>query len=144
MKQLTWLILLLVGPWSSPDVEKRKKTVTLQGGLKYGVKNTEKMEMDNVEMKVLLREKLVVPEGAIIDTDLRPIGFIDRGLGYFEPRDVKAGSKVDGCYEVIKGLKVGEQIVISANFLIDSASNLKEALETTGTMPRTAHGSHER
>jgi Cu(I)/Ag(I) efflux system membrane fusion protein len=35
---------------------------------------------------------------------------------------------VDGYYEVIKGLKVGEQIVTSANFLVDSESNLKEAL----------------
>ncbi len=89
----------------------------------------------NVEIKVHLGHKLAVPEGAIIDTGLRQLAIIDKGNGYFEPREVKVGSKVDNYYEVIKGLKAGERVVTSANFLIDSESKLKEAVGGMAGMP---------
>jgi membrane fusion protein, copper/silver efflux system len=89
----------------------------------------------NVEIKVYLGQKLTVPEGAIIDTGLRQLAIIDKGNGYFEPREVKVGSKVDNYYEVIKGLKAGERVVTSANFLIDSESKLKEAVGGMAGMP---------
>jgi len=89
----------------------------------------------NVEIKVHLGSKLAVPEGAIIDTGIRQLAIIDKGSGYFEPREVKVGAKVDNYYEVIKGLKAGERVVTSANFLIDSESNLKEAVGGMAGMP---------
>jgi len=92
----------------------------------------------NVEIKVHLGHKLVIPEGAIIDTGLRQMAIIDKGSGYFEPREVKIGTKVDNYYEVIKGLKAGEKVVTSANFLIDSESKLKEAIGGVGS----AHAGH--
>jgi membrane fusion protein, copper/silver efflux system len=92
----------------------------------------------NVEIKIHLGQKLVVPEGAIIDTGIRQMAIIDKGSGYFEPREVKVGSKVDDYYEVIKGLKAGERVVTSANFLIDSESKLKEAMAGVGS----AHAGH--
>jgi Cu(I)/Ag(I) efflux system membrane fusion protein len=89
----------------------------------------------NVEIKVPLGQKLAVPEGAIIDTGVRQVAIIDKGNGYFEPREVKVGFKAEGYYEVIKGLKAGERVVTSANFLIDSESNLKEAVGGMAGMP---------
>jgi Cu(I)/Ag(I) efflux system membrane fusion protein len=89
----------------------------------------------NVEIKVRLGQKLAVPEGAIIDTGIRQLAIVDKGSGYFEPREVKVGSKVEGYYEVIKGLKAGERVVTSANFLIDSESKLKEAVGGMAGMP---------
>ncbi|MGQ9646824.1 MAG: efflux RND transporter periplasmic adaptor subunit [Thermodesulfobacteriota bacterium] len=86
----------------------------------------------NVEIKVHLGKTLAVPEGAIIDTGLRQMAIIDRGFGYFEPREVKVGAKVENYYEVIKGLKAGERVVTSANFLIDSESKFKEAVGGMG------------
>ena len=53
--------------------------------------------------------------------------------GYFEPREIKVGAKVEDYYEVIKGLKAGERVVTSANFLIDSESQLKEAMAGVGS-----------
>jgi len=94
----------------------------------------------NVEIKVHLGRKLAVPEGAIIDTGLRQIAIIDKGSGYFEPREVKVGAKVDDYYEVIKGLKAGERVVTSANFLIDSESKLKEAVGGMAGMEHAGHG----
>jgi Cu(I)/Ag(I) efflux system membrane fusion protein len=95
----------------------------------------------NVEIKVHLGSKLAVPEGAIIDTGLRQLAIIDKGSGYFEPREVKVGAKVDNYYEVIKGLKAGERVVTSANFLIDSESKLKEAMGGMA-MPGMEHAGH--
>ncbi len=89
----------------------------------------------NVEIKVQLGRKLAVPEGAIIDTGIRQLAIVDKGSGYFEPREVKVGVKVDNYYEVIKGLKAGEKVVTSANFLIDSESKLKEAVGGMAGMP---------
>lgn len=92
----------------------------------------------NVEIKVRLGQKLAVPEGAIIDTGIRQMAIVDKGSGYFEPREVKVGAKVDNYYEVIKGLKAGERVVTSANFLIDSESKLKEAMSGM-SMPGMEH-----
>ncbi|PIX24902.1 MAG: efflux RND transporter periplasmic adaptor subunit, partial [Deltaproteobacteria bacterium CG_4_8_14_3_um_filter_45_9] len=94
----------------------------------------------NVEIKVHLGQKLAVPEGAIIDTGLRQLAIVDKGSGYFEPREVKVGSKVEGYYEVIKGQKAGERVVTSANFLIDSESKLKEAVGGMAGMEHSGHG----
>jgi Cu(I)/Ag(I) efflux system membrane fusion protein len=95
----------------------------------------------NVEIKVHLGRKLAVPEGAIIDTGLRQLAIIDKGSGYFEPREVRVGAKVDNYYEVIRGLKAGERVVTSANFLIDSESKLKEAMGGMA-MPGMEHAGH--
>jgi Cu(I)/Ag(I) efflux system membrane fusion protein len=93
----------------------------------------------NAEIKVPLGQKLAVPEGAVIDTGLRQVAIVDKGSGYFEPREIKVGAKAENYYEVITGLKAGERVVTSANFLIDSESKLKEAL---GGMAGMEHGGH--
>ena len=94
----------------------------------------------NVEIKIRLGQKLTVPEGALVDTGLRQMVIIDKGSGYFEPREVKLGVKVDNYYEVIKGLRAGERVVTSANFLIDSESKFKEAVGGMGGMEHGSHG----
>jgi len=86
----------------------------------------------NVEITVRLGDKLAVPEGAVIDTGIRKVVIVDRGSGYFEPREVRLGVKADEVFEVLDGLKAGERVVTSANFLIDSESKLKEAVGGMG------------
>ena len=85
-----------------------------------------------VEITIRLGDKITVPEGAIIDTGIRKVAIVEKGAGYFEPRDVKLGTKAGDYYEVLDGLKVGERVVTSANFLIDSESKLKEAVGGAG------------
>lgn len=96
----------------------------------------------NVEIKIPMGKKLVVPEGAIIDTGTRQVAIVDRGSGYFEPREVKIGMKVNEDYVVLGGLKKGERVVTSANFLIDSESKFKEAIGGMAGMPGMEHGTH--
>jgi Cu(I)/Ag(I) efflux system membrane fusion protein len=72
--------------------------------------------------------RLAVPTSAVIDSGTRQVVIVDRGEGRFEPRPVKLGLRGDGFVEVREGLKAGERVVTSANFLIDAESNLKAAL----------------
>ena len=79
----------------------------------------------NVEVKINLGNKLAVPESAVIDTGIRQIVYVDKGEGYFEPREVMLGVKAEGMVEVLKGIKAGEKVASSGNFLIDSEAQLK-------------------
>jgi Cu(I)/Ag(I) efflux system membrane fusion protein len=72
---------------------------------------------------------LAVPESAVLDSGTRQVVFVDKGEGRFEPRDVKLGHRGGGYVEIRGGVKEDEQVVVSANFLIDAESNLKAALK---------------
>ena len=95
----------------------------------------------NVELKIPLGRKLVVPEDAVMDSGTMQMVFVDQGQGQFESRHIQVGSKVQGYYEVLSGLKEGEKVVTSANFLIDSESQLKGG---RGGMAGHQHGSMEK
>ncbi len=79
----------------------------------------------NVEIKINLGNRLTVPSEAVIDTGVRQIVYVDKGEGNFEPREVTTGLKVDELVEVTDGVKAGEKVASSANFLIDSEAQLK-------------------
>ena len=76
-----------------------------------------------------LGRHLVVPQEAILDTGLRQVLFVAIGKGRFEPREVLLGQAGDDLVEVRQGLKAGEAVVTSANFLIDSESRFRAALK---------------
>jgi len=73
---------------------------------------------------------VAIPSGAMIDSGTRQLVLVAKGDGRFEPRAVKAGRRGDGHVEILDGLKAGEEIVTSANFLIDAESNLRAALRS--------------
>ena len=83
--------------------------------------------------------RLVVPLSALIDSGNRQVVIVDRGEGRFEPRAVKVGVRGEGFVEITDGINAGENVVVSANFLIDAESNLKAALQafTADPGPRT-------
>jgi membrane fusion protein, copper/silver efflux system len=78
-----------------------------------------------VEINIDLGSRLAVPADAIIDTGERQIAYVERGQGNFEPREVVLGLSADGWVEVTAGIKEGEKVAASANFLIDSEAQLK-------------------
>jgi Cu(I)/Ag(I) efflux system membrane fusion protein len=79
----------------------------------------------NVDIKVGMGNRLAVPDDSVLDTGTRQIVYVDKGEGYFEPREVKLGTRADGYREVLSGLKSGEKVARSATFLIDSEAQLK-------------------
>ena len=88
----------------------------------------------DAHLKFGLGEKLAVPEDALVRTGERTIVFRKTGEGTLAPVDITTGLRSDGVFEVLSGLKEGDQVVTSANFLIDSESSLRAALQAiTGT-----------
>jgi membrane fusion protein, copper/silver efflux system len=82
----------------------------------------------NVTLQVPLGNQLVIPVNGVLQSGTRQIVFVDKGGGYLEPRDVQLGEQAGVEYVILKGLKAGERIVTSANFLIDSESQLQAAI----------------
>jgi Cu(I)/Ag(I) efflux system membrane fusion protein len=81
---------------------------------------------------------LVVPDSAVLDSGTRQVVLVELGAGRFEPRAVKLGIRGGGYVEVLDGVKAGEAVVVSANFLIDAESNLKAALGAFSQGPQGA------
>jgi RND family efflux transporter MFP subunit len=73
---------------------------------------------------------LVIPDTGVFRTGTHNVVFIDRGDGYLTPTEVELGPHLDHNFQVLKGLHAGQRIVSSANFLIDSESQLQAASGT--------------
>jgi len=89
----------------------------------------------NVSVDVNLGKQLAIPVSGVLQSGTRQIVFVDRGSGYLEPREVQLGPQANDEYIVLKGLKAGERIVTSANFLIDSESQLQAAIGSYAAPP---------
>jgi len=112
-----------------------------------------RLEMDNpklafrpemfvdVEFLVTLPSAVTVPADAVLDSGRRKIVFVVLGDGYFEPREIVTGWRFGDRVEVVKGLAPEEPIVISGNFLIDSESRMKLAVEGLMAKTKTEKGS---
>jgi RND family efflux transporter MFP subunit len=87
------------------------------------------------EIHAALGERLVVPKDAVLDSGTRQIVFAAMGDGFFEPREVRLGERGDDYAEVLEGVREGERVVVGANFMVDSESQLKAALSAMGGMP---------
>lgn len=79
----------------------------------------------NVEIRINMGKRLLIPESAVIDTGRGIVAYVDLGDGNYEPREIKAGLRYDNSIEVLSGLKAGEKVVSQANFLVDSEAQLK-------------------
>jgi RND family efflux transporter MFP subunit len=82
----------------------------------------------NVELETEAVEGIMVPDSALMDTGERQVVFVSAGNGVFEPREVQVGIRSSGKAQVLSGVAAGEQVVIRANFLLDSESRLRAAI----------------
>ena len=81
----------------------------------------------DVTLSINYGNRLVVPQEAVMDSGSEQLIYVSLKDGYFEPRKVQLGAKVDNKFIVLAGLTQGERVVTSGNFLIDSESKLKSA-----------------
>ncbi len=118
-----------------PEVDK----VTRRARVRLEIPNSESKFLlgmfVNVELGLPLGDRLVIPASGLFQSGTRQIAFVDRGGGYFEPRDIEVGARAGDDFVVLKGLEAGERIVTSANFLIDSESQLQAALGSFAPPP---------
>jgi Cu(I)/Ag(I) efflux system membrane fusion protein/cobalt-zinc-cadmium efflux system membrane fusion protein len=82
----------------------------------------------NVRLQIPMGRHLAIPASGVLEAGVRQIAFVDHGGGSLEPREVQLGTHVGSDVIVEKGLQAGEKIVTSANFLVDSESQLQAAL----------------
>ncbi len=94
----------------------------------------------NARIDVDLGEILAVPQEAVFHTGTKDIVFVDAGHGIFRPQEITLGTEAEGFFEVKSGLKKEESVVTSGNFLIDSESRLKAAMEGMSGPGGQGHG----
>ncbi len=84
----------------------------------------------NIELRnTLAARRTLAPRSAVIDTGERQVAFVSLGEGRFEPREVRLGVETDaGLVEVLDGLRPGEMVVTSGQFLLDSEARIREGL----------------
>ena len=113
-----------------PQVNEKTRTVPLKveipnadGRLRAGMYATVRFH------PVVAHDAVLVPDLAVLRTGQRNVVVVAEGGGRFTPRDVELGASGDGHVAVLSGLEGGERVVTSAQFLIDSESNLREAIQ---------------
>ena len=84
----------------------------------------------HIHLKAKLGKRLVVPESAVLYSGRKRIVFLDLGDGSLVPRKIKTGQRNRKWIEVLEGLKAGDTVVTSGNFLIAAESKLKAGLES--------------
>jgi RND family efflux transporter MFP subunit len=89
----------------------------------------------HVALDLPMGKQTVIPDTAVLRTGTHNVAFIDRGDGYLTPAEVELGPHIGDAFIVLKGLTAGERIVSSANFLIDSESQLQAAAAAFVPLP---------
>jgi len=85
-----------------------------------------------VTLRAVAREGLRIPADAVIDSGTKKVVFVSLGDGKFQPRELKLGATDGDQVEVVSGLEPGDQVVVRANFLVDSESRLRASLAAIG------------
>jgi membrane fusion protein, copper/silver efflux system len=83
----------------------------------------------DVSLRLEATEGVSIPDTALIDTGVRQVVFVEVAQGTFEPREVRVGVRGDGKVQIVAGVQEGERVVTKANFLLDSESRLRAALQ---------------
>jgi Cu(I)/Ag(I) efflux system membrane fusion protein/cobalt-zinc-cadmium efflux system membrane fusion protein len=94
----------------------------------------------NVDVKAGLGRQLVIPASAVFQSGTRQLVFLNHSNGSLEPKEIIVGTRVGDDFIVLKGLQVHQSIVTSANFLIDSESQLQAAAGSFVPPPPGAGG----
>jgi Cu(I)/Ag(I) efflux system membrane fusion protein len=123
-----------------PSLNTEARTVRVRFELPNPVLKLKPGMYGNVTLQTDAVNTLVVPKEAVLETGLRQLVFIDRGQGRYEQTLVKLGRRSQDHVEVMDGLKEGDRIVTSANFLLDAESKLTSTSSMQAMMGRIGMG----
>ncbi|HEY0991363.1 MAG TPA: efflux RND transporter periplasmic adaptor subunit [Kofleriaceae bacterium] len=119
-----------------PDVDPQTRRVRFRVTLDNGDRKLKPDTYVNLVWHGDATDRLVIPREAVIDAGARKYALLALADGYFAPRDVQVGPAVGDFYPVISGIAEGERVVTSAQFLVDSETNLMAAMQAMMmTMP---------
>jgi RND family efflux transporter MFP subunit len=108
-----------------PTVDPQTRTVKVRAQMPNAGYILKPQMFADAQLRVNYGTQLIVPQEAVLDSGTAQQVFVVHEGGMFEPRKVALGPVVDGNVAVLSGLKPGEKVVTSGNFLIDSESRLK-------------------
>lgn len=111
-----------------PTVDPQTRTVKVRIQLPNPRFDLKPQMFADAQLRVDYGTKVLIPQEAVLDSGTEQQVFVVHPGGMFEPRKVILGPVIDGNVAVLTGLKAGETIVVSGNFLIDSESKLKNAM----------------
>ena len=114
----------------TPVVDPMNRTIRVRSQVEDPIGLLQPDMFVDVFIEIPLGEALTVPKSAILQTGLRNIALVAKGDGIFEPREIVLGNQSGDSFQIVSGLKAGEVVVTSANFLLDSESQLKGALQS--------------
>jgi Cu(I)/Ag(I) efflux system membrane fusion protein len=93
----------------------------------------------NLDLTSRGRETLLVPSEAVIRTGERDVVVVDEGQGRFRPVEVKVGAESGTDTEIVSGLKPGDKVVASGQFLIDSEASLRSTISRLSSIDAPTH-----
>jgi RND family efflux transporter MFP subunit len=125
-----------------PSVSEQTRTIKIRIEFSNSSNRLKPGMYADVDLPGQGKSVLAVPSDAVMDGGDRQYAFVVHDGTHFEPRLLKIGRRADDYMEVLSGLSEGEQVVTSANFLIDSESRLKAAIAGMGSTQPDAHAGH--
>lgn len=109
----------------SPSIDNNTRTLQVRFEVKNPDAQLKPSMYTNIEISIDLGQRLVVPKSALIDSGQRQIVYVNRGEGFFEPRQIRTGISGGSMVEVTEGLMPGDLVAESGTFLLDSEAQLK-------------------
>jgi Cu(I)/Ag(I) efflux system membrane fusion protein/cobalt-zinc-cadmium efflux system membrane fusion protein len=110
-----------------PDLDMTTRTARVRLAFDNPVLALKPGMFTNVVLEVPMGEQLVIPASAVLQSGTHAVAFVDHGDGNLEPRDLTLGGRAADNLIVSQGLKEGERVITSGNFLVDSESELQAA-----------------
>jgi Cu(I)/Ag(I) efflux system membrane fusion protein len=109
----------------NPSLDPMSRTVKVRLSMKNPGLLLKPEMFANVEITVGGGKRLSIPSEAVLDSGVRQVVYVEKKPGTYEMRQVKLGARGDKFVEVLSGLRAGEKVVTSGNFLIDSETQLR-------------------
>ncbi len=127
-----------------PSVDEQTRTVKVRLELQNRDALLKPGMFASVDLQARMADSVpLVPDMAILHSGVQNTVFVALEGGRFEPRSVQLGPRTDAYqYQILSGLKPGEHIVISGQFLLDSESQLREAIQKFSSMHEAAAPAH--
>ena len=119
----------------APEIDPQTRRVQIRAELANPGLELKPETYVTISIRTQRERRLAIPKEAVIDTGAKRYALLARPNGYFEPRELDLGAPADEFYPLIAGLAEGDQVVVSAQFLIDSESNLEAAMQSMAGMP---------
>ena len=111
-----------------PTVDSQSRTIKVRIEIPNPGFDLKPQMFADAQLRIDYGTKVLIPQEAVLDSGTEQQVFVVHPGGMFEPRKVTLGPVIDGNVAVLAGLKAGETVVVSGNFLIDSESKLKNAM----------------